>query len=263
MVSEIGQKYLTTKSGLKIAYRKVNALASQEGMPEVVFCGGYASDMKGSKAEYLAEVCENQGLGFLRFDYRGHGESEGRFEDFGIGDWIEDAESAIFSLTKHKIILIGSSMGGWIATYLAQKHSKKVESLIGIAAAPDFTEDMFWNSFTTEEKAKIDRGEIVERPSGYDEPYRISPALIRQGRDYLILRSELNLPMPVRLFQGLEDASVSSETALRLANHAQCSDLTLEFVKNADHSFSRPTDLIKLKETINSMLYAQKGDAPN
>ncbi len=137
-----------------------------------------------------------------------------------------------------------------IALKIARDHPEKVKALITIAAAPDFSEDSFWTSFSDEEKAKIERGEYVERPSGYEEPYRISPKLILQGRERLVMRSPLELPMPVRLYQGLEDQSVSNHTALSLAEHITADDLQLCLVKNADHSFSKPENLDMMTASI-------------
>ncbi len=234
----------------RIAYIKERAKASNENAPEVVFLGGYASDMTGSKATAFAQWAQARGLGFLRFDYRGHGASDGDFVNFGIKDWIDDAMCVIHRLTKGPVILIGSSMGGWIATKIARDQPQKVAALLTIAAAPDFSEDFFWNDFSDEEKATINSGEVVERPSGYDEPYRISPKLIRQGRESLILRSPLKLEMPVRLFQGLDDKSVSTQTAMNLLNHIDGEDVMLTLVKGADHSFSTDENLRLIIETL-------------
>lgn len=246
--------YLETPNGARIAYMKQEPLASVDRSPTVVFFGGYASDMTGTKAAALSDFCAEQGLGFLRFDYRGHGQSDGEFLDFGIGDWMEDAERVVGATTQGEIILIGSSMGGWIAVKFARDHGAQVRGLITIAAAPDFSEEHFWNNFSEAEKDQIRRGEFVERPSGYEEPYRISPKLIEQGRENLIFDQALSLSMPIRMFQGLEDQSVSSETAVRLAQHAKCDDLSLKFVKNADHSFSRNEDLALIFRQIRALM---------
>lgn len=245
---------LKTDNGAQIAYRKLEPLASTDQGGEVVFLGGFASDMSGAKATALEAFCDNRGYGFVRFDYRGHGASDGEFLDFGIGDWIEDAKWILEKLTSGPVTLIGSSMGGWIALNIARDWPDKVNALITIAAAPDFSEDSFWASFSEDEKNTIENGQPVERESGYEEPYWISPQLIHQGREHLVMRQPLELPMPVRLLQGMSDTSVSNETALNLAEHITASDLELRLIKNADHSFSKPENLEIVFELIDQFM---------
>ncbi len=136
-------KFLEIKSDVRIAYRMRPAMASRENAPTIVLLGGYASDMQGTKVSALDEFCAANGYGFLRFDYRGHGESDGDFLDFGIGDWMADARAVIESQVQGQALLIGSSMGGWVGLKLARDWPEKFIGLIGIAAAPDFTEDSF------------------------------------------------------------------------------------------------------------------------
>ena len=240
-------EYLTTPEGRRIGY---NQLAGA-GVG-IVFLGGFRSDMEGSKALALEGFARAAGRPFLRFDYSGHGVSEGTFEAGCIGDWYEDARAAL-ALTSGPQILVGSSMGGWIALLLARHHPERLHALITIAAAPDFTEDGFWASLDDEQRATLAAQGHIDLPSGYDTPYRITARLIEDGRDRLILRSPLILPLPTRFLQGTADTSVSTATATRLLDHAQGPDLRLTLVKDADHSFSTPACLALITATITEL----------
>ena len=228
-------QYLTTPQGRRIAYHRT----AGQG-PGVVFLGGFRSDMTGTKAVHLQAWAEATGLAFLRFDYSGHGQSSGDFLDGCIGDWAEDTMAAIAMLTEGPQILVGSSMGGWISLLVARAMPERVAGLVGIAAAPDFTEDLMWAQFTEAERAALATGR-VEQPSDYsDEPYIITQKLIEDGRNRLVLRTPLPLPFPVRLLQGTADVDVPPAVALRLMDHADSPDLRLTLVKGADHRFSTP-----------------------
>ncbi|WP_050523408.1 alpha/beta fold hydrolase [Pseudorhodobacter wandonensis] len=228
-------KTFTTAQGREIAYH----FTAGQG-PGVVFLGGFKSDMQGTKALFLQDWAAANNRAFLRFDYSGHGQSSGDFLDGAIGDWFEDALAAITTLTTGPQILVGSSMGGWISLLVALAIPDRVAGLIGIAAAPDFTEDSMWASFTEAQKADLAAGQVA-LPSDYaDEPYIITKRLIDEGRNRLVLRSPLHLPFPVRLLQGTDDTDVPPAVALRLLDHAQSPDLRLTLVKGADHRFSTP-----------------------
>ena len=229
----MAQSYETAQSR-RIAYHKTEGAG-----PTVVFLGGYKSDMTGTKAVWLEEHCRAEGLAYLRFDYSGHGQSSGRFEDGCIGDWAEDAEAVIRATCDGPLVLVGSSMGGWISLLLSQR-LEHVAGLVTIAAAPDFTEDGFWAEFTDDQKAQVMEQGYYDRPSDYGDPYRVTRTLIEDGRRHLVLRSPLSLPFPVRCLQGTEDSSVTRDTALRLLDHAESPDIALTFLKGADHSFSAP-----------------------
>lgn len=228
-------KTFPTAQGREIAYH----FTAGQG-PGVVFLGGFKSDMQGTKALFLQDWAAANNRAFLRFDYSGHGQSSGDFLDGAIGDWFEDALAAITTLTTGPQILVGSSMGGWISLLVARAIPDRVAGLIGIAAAPDFTEDSMWASFTDAQKADLAAGQVA-LPSDYaDEPYIITKRLIDEGRNRLVLRSPLHLPFPVRLLQGTDDTDVPPAVALRLLDHAQSPDLRLTLVKGADHRFSTP-----------------------
>ncbi|HPD92865.1 MAG: alpha/beta hydrolase [Rhodobacter sp.] len=237
---------LTTPQGRRIAYVRTPGTG-----PGVVFLGGFKSDMTGTKAQFLEHWARDRGRAFLRFDYSGHGQSSGDFLDGCIGDWSQDAMEAIRALTDGPQVLVGSSMGGWIALLVARAMPDRVAALVGIAAAPDFTEDGLWSDFSDDQRARLDADGVVDLPSEYDDaPYRITRRLIEDGRTRLVLRSPLPLPFPVRLLQGSNDTDVPVSVALRLFEHADSPDLTLSLVKGADHRFSEPDNLALLARTL-------------
>ena len=240
---------LTTKEGRTIAFHQTPGKG-----PGVVFLGGLKSDMQGSKAIFLEDWARRTGRAFLRFDYSGHGESSGAFTDGCIGDWAEDAEAAILTLTEGPQVLVGSSMGGWQALLFARRHPGLVAGLVGIAAAPDFTEDGMWDSWGAAQKAEMEQTGQVALPSDYGEPYIITRRMIEDGRQQLVLRSPLVINAPVRLLQGTADADVDMSVALRLLAHMDGPDIRLELVKGADHRFSDDTCLARIEAAIEDVL---------
>ena len=240
---------LTTAQGRQLAYHQTAGMGAG-----VIFLGGYRSNMGGTKAIALEAWAKAQGRAFLRFDYGGHGQSGGDFNVLGIGDWLNDARAAL-DLTQGPQILVGSSMGGWLALLLARACPDRIAGLIGIAAAPDFTEDSLLPSLTVAERAAMDRVGLIERPSGYsDGPYIFTQRLIDQGRTNLVLRAPLALPFPVRLLQGTADTDVPVAVAQRLFDHASGPDIHLTLVKGADHRFSTPACLALIEANLNEIL---------
>ena len=244
-------QYLETKQGRKLAYHK-----SEGTGPCIVFLGGLKSDMEGTKAVHLEAWAKARGRAFLRFDYSGHGESSGTFEEGCIGDWHEDTLEAVSTLIEGPMVVVGSSMGGWQALLLARAVPERMAGLVTIAAAPDFTEDGYWASFTDAQKRALDEVGFVELPSDYMEPYVISKRMIEDGRTRLVLRAPLPLPFAVRLLQGTADTAVSVETAVRLLDHAEGPDMRLLLVKDADHRFSDETCLGLIEEALEEVLSA-------
>lgn len=236
-------EYLDTKSGRRLAYHRTEGQG-----PWIIFLGGLKSDMEGTKAIHLEDWAKANGRAFLRFDYSGHGESSGDFTDGGIGDWHVDTLAAIDALTDGPILPVGSSMGGWQALLLARACADRIAGLVTIAAAPDFTEDGYWANFDAAQKQALQDVGHVELPSDYMEPYIITKYLIEDGRGHLVLRDPLLLPFPVRFLQGTADTAVTTDTAIRLLNHAEGPDIRLTLVRDADHRFSDETCL-KLIET--------------
>ncbi len=239
---------LTTPEGRQIAYHRLPGRG-----PGVVFLGGFRSDMTGTKALWLEERCRTQGRAFLRFDYSGHGASSGAFEDGCIGDWAADAVAAL-SLTAGRQVLVGSSMGGWIALLVARAMPGRVAGLVGIAAAPDFTEDSVWAGMTGDERAVMSATGRIARASDYGpEPYVFTRRLVEDGRQHLVLRSPLALAFPVRLLQGTADEDVTVSVALRLVDHATGPDIRLTLVKGADHRFSTPECLGLIGQAVDDI----------
>ncbi len=241
--------FLVTPQRRRIAYR----LTDGRG-PAVLFCGGFKSDMEGSKALHLQAWAEASGRAFLRFDYSGHGASGGAFLDGAIGDWFQDAR-AVLDLIAGPVVLVGSSMGGWISLLLARECPERIAGLVGIAAAPDFTEDSMWQGFSPDQRRALERDGRVSLPSDYsDEPYVITRRLIEDGRTHLVLRDALPLPFPVRLLQGTDDTDVPPAVALRLLDHATGPDIRLTLVKGADHRFSTPDCLAMIEAAVTEIL---------
>ncbi len=234
---------LTSPQGRRLA---LNRTPGTE--PGAIFLGGFRSDMTGTKALFLEDRARRQHRAFLRFDYSGHGASEGAFEDGCVGDWAEDA-AAILAATEGPQILVGSSMGGWIALLIARAQPAKVAGLVTIAAAPDFTADLA-ASLTDAERAELAATGRVLRPSDYGEPDIFTRRLIEDGAAQSIFAHPLALPMPARFLQGTADADVPVATALRLIDHAQGPDLRLTLVKNADHRFSTPEGLALIAAAV-------------
>jgi pimeloyl-ACP methyl ester carboxylesterase len=240
---------LTTAQGRLLAYHQTTGIGSG-----VIFLGGYRSDMGGTKAVALEAWAKARGRAFLRFDYGGHGGSGGDFTELGIADWLDDARAAL-NLTQGPQVLVGSSMGGWLALLLARACPERIAGLIGIAAAPDFTEDSLLPSLTVVERAAMDRVGLIERPSGYsDGPYIFTQRLIDQGRANLVLRAPLALPFPTRFLQGTADTDVPVAVAQQLFDHASGPDIRLTLVKGADHRFSTPDCLALIESSLDEIL---------
>ncbi|RVT84508.1 alpha/beta hydrolase [Rhodobacteraceae bacterium CCMM004] len=236
---------LTTPEGRRIAHVRVDGAG-----PGVVFLGGFRSDMEGTKALWLENWARDRGRAFLRFDYSGHGQSSGRFEDGAIGDWAEDALAALDALTEGPQVLVGSSMGGWIALLCARARPGRVAGLVGIAAAPDFMEDSLLPGLSAEQRAELEREGRTLRPSDYGDPYVITRRMVEDARDHLVLRTALLAPFPVRLLQGTADADVERSVALRLLDHLDGPDVRLTLVKGADHRFSDPACLAAIGRAV-------------
>jgi pimeloyl-ACP methyl ester carboxylesterase len=235
--------------GIGLAWRKIAGRA-----PMLVFLPGFRSDMNGDKASHLAQFCAARGQAMLRFDYSGHGASGGRFEDGTVGRWTEDALAALDRLTEGRIVLVGSSMGGWIALLVALARPERVAGLVGIAAAPDFTEALMWQAMAPAERETLIRMGILHVASQYGDPYPITRALIEDGRTRLLLGGSIALDCPVRLLHGQRDPDVPWETALRIADRVAAEDVQVVLVKDGDHRLSRPQDLALLQTIVGSVL---------
>ncbi len=241
---------LAGPDGATLAYHRT----SGQG-PGVVFIHGFMSDMDGGKALHLEAWCRGRGLPFLRFDQSGHGRSSGRFEDGTIGRWAADTLAVIDALTEGPQILVGSSMGGWLMLLAARARPDRVAALVGIAAAPDFTERLIWAQMSAEERARMEADGRLEQPSEYsDSPYIITHQLILDGRKHLLLDAPLAIDCPVRLLQGKRDESVPWETALAIQDALVSQDVRATLIKDGDHRLSRPGDLDLLTDTLGALV---------
>jgi pimeloyl-ACP methyl ester carboxylesterase len=224
--------------------------------PTVVFLPGFNSNMAGDKATALRGFCAATGQAMLRLDYSGHGESGGAFTDGTIGRWTADAKAVIEHVTSGPLLLVGSSMGGWIALLLARAMPDRVAALVGIAAAPDFTESLMWAAMAPAERTRLQQDGFLDVPSEYGPPIRITSALIEDGRNNLLLGGPIPIACPVRLLQGQRDPDVPWETALKLADRLAGDDIQVTLIKDGDHRLSRPADLAVLTRIIAALLGA-------
>jgi pimeloyl-ACP methyl ester carboxylesterase len=236
----------------KLAYQLTRT--GNSAKTPVLFLGGYASDMTGSKASFLAEKCAASGRGLLRFDYSGHGRSSGAFTDGTIGAWFEDSLAVLDRLTEGPQVLVGSSMGGWIALLLARARPEHVAGFVGIAAAPDFTEELVVPTLTEGQREQLAReGLTYDEDAPADRRVPMMQRLIDEAREHLVLREPLPLNAPVRLLQGQRDKEVPWQFALKIAEHLTGDDVRVTFVKDGDHSLSRPQDLELLWATVEAV----------
>jgi pimeloyl-ACP methyl ester carboxylesterase len=239
---------ISRADGATLAYA---ALAGRS--PGVVFLHGFRSDKNGDKALALEAWCRRRGQAFVRFDTFGHGESSGRFEDGTIGRWADDAVHVLDALTEGPQVLVGSSMGAWLMLLAARRRPERVAGLVGIAAAPDFTERIWTALSGAQRKELLGTGRVLI-PSDYGEPYPITRALIEEARAHLLLEEAIPVGCPVRLLHGLRDADVPWETSLQLQQRLTSEDVQLTLVKDGDHRLSRPQDLALLGTVLEGVL---------
>jgi pimeloyl-ACP methyl ester carboxylesterase len=239
--------------GTDKAERRVVVRLRQGAAPGLVWLGGFKSDMKGTKAVALDEWAQREGRGCIRFDYSGHGESGGAFIDGTIGRWLEESAAVFERFAKGPQVLVGSSMGGWLALLLTAELRRRkvgegsVAGLVLIAPAVDFTEELMWNKFSPDVKRQIETEGAWQRPSQYSEaPYPITRALIEDGRKHLLLGGLIETGCPVRILQGVQDPDVPWQHAVELSSRLARDDVVLTLVKDGDHRLSRPEDIERL-----------------
>lgn len=227
--------------------------------PGVFWMGGFKSDMKGTKAEVLAAWARENGRSCVRFDYSGHGESSGDFTAGTIGSWLEDSLAVFDAHAKGPQVVVGSSMGGWLALLLVRELRRRaaagqgagsVAGLVLIAPAVDFTEVLMWERFPPEIKKQIETTGVWERPSDYGDPYPITRGLIEDGRKHLLLGSMIETGCPVRILQGVQDPDVPWNHAVALTSRLAQDDVVLTLVKDGDHRLSRPEDLERMTKAV-------------
>lgn len=232
--------------GIELAYEFLPGKA-----PVMVFCPGYASDMSGSKALALEAWCRDQGQAMLRFDYSGHGHSGGVFLENGISDWAADAAFVLAQLVPtQEVLLVGSSMGGWISLLLAPPLGARLKAMVLIAPAPDFTAGLVDRELTPEQRTTLERDGVVYKPSAYGAPLPLSRALIERSAGHLIMHQTIPLTCPVRILHGMQDESVPWQASLKLLETLASADIRLIYVKNGDHRLSSPEDLALLTQTV-------------
>lgn len=220
----------------------------------MVFCGGFKSDMTGTKATALAEACAAQGRAYLRFDYFGHGRSSGDFTAGTIGRWAEDVIAVLDALTEGPQVIVGSSMGGWLMLLAALARPERVHGLVGVAPAADFTEELMWRAMPDAVKDILRRDGIWKQPSEYSEdPYSITLRLIEEGRRHLLLHRAIPLHCPVRILHGMRDEDVPWSHSLKLIEALEGPDVILTLVKDGDHRLSRSEDIGRLIAAVTEL----------
>jgi pimeloyl-ACP methyl ester carboxylesterase len=232
---------LARPDGAKLAWRRIEGSG-----PTVVWLGGFRSDMAGTKAQALADWAQASGRAYLRFDYFGHGESGGDFREGTITRWRADALAVLDELIEGDAVLVGSSMGGWIACLVAMVRSERVKAMVLVAPAPDFTEKLMEPQIPPEGRRALREEGVWLRPSEYGDPYPITAALLEDGARWSILPGPVPIEAPVRILQGGEDPDVPWRHALELAQAIKAPDVVFTLVKDGDHRLSRPEDIARL-----------------
>ena len=244
--------------GERIAYKENKG---HDESPTFVWCGGLRSDMEGGKAIHLHQWAADKNIPYVRFDYYGHGESSGDFEIAHIGRWADDVVSVIDKLTIGDVILVGSSMGGWASLLAALGRPERVKALLLIAPAPDFTQKLMWDGFDEDTRRTIMEEGVFYEPSPYGEPMPISRILIEESAKHQLLDGSINFKGPVRILQGMKDEPVPWQHAHKIVHALESDDVDVTFVKDGDHSLSRPHDLERLVRTAKELarhLYGPK-----
>ncbi|MGJ4940956.1 alpha/beta hydrolase [Bradyrhizobium sp. HKCCYLS1011] len=235
--------------------RRIAVRAREGHGPGLVWLGGFHSDMKGTKALALDAWAAEHGRACVRFDYSGHGESGGEFVDGTIGRWLEESLAVFTRFCRGPQVVIGSSMGGWLALLLAREIAKQsqgptVAGLVLIAPAPDFTEELMWKGFSPAVRQEIETTGVWLRPSEYGDPYPITKTLIEEGRNHLLLGSAINVGCPVRILQGAQDPDVPWRHAFALAHRLPADDVVLTMIQDGDHRLSRPQDIARILAAV-------------
>ena len=245
------QNFFLTKNNQKIHYKFIN----KKSPITIIFLHGLMSDIKSKKAKHLQKFSNTNKINLLLFEYSGHGRSSGKFIDFSIKNWIEDSKEIIEKLTKNKkIILVGSSMGAWIGIQLIKYFHKKIKGFIGIAPAPDFTEELMWKKFNPFEKKRINQNIIYKIKSSYNNFYPITKKFIFDGKKLLVLNKKIICHFPIELLHGINDSSVPWNYSVLLNKVLISKNFKITIIEDGDHSLSRVQDLKKLDLAIKNIL---------
>ncbi len=244
------QATLSRKDGVALAYELLPGKA-----PVVVFLPGFASDMAGTKAVFLRDACAARGQAMLLLDYSGHGASQGKFEEGTIGEWTADAAAVIdHAAPDEPLLLVGSSMGGWIALLLGRMLGPRLAAMLLIAPAPDFTQALIEASLTAGQRAALDRDGFLAPPSEYGPPLPITKKLIEEGRNHLLLGGPIPLTCPVRILHGMRDQDVPWQHSIKLTECLASEDVRLSLIKDGGHRLSSDSDLLLLSQTLFTLL---------
>lgn len=254
--------------GAKIAFLQDGA-ADDLGRCGFFWLGGFMSDMLGSKAEALAALARETRRPGLRFDYSGHGQSGGLFIDGTISEWLEQSIHMFIEKTRSKRVIVGSSMGGWLALLLARvllredpRAARRMAGLVLIAPAADMTNDLMWDAFTPEARQQLETRGVFQRPSEYGDPMPITLKLLEDGAKHLLLKTGLELPCPVRILQGSSDPDVPPSHALKVFEALTGPDITMTLIKGGDHRLSTPSQLTLIRETALQLAERADGITP-
>ncbi len=255
---------LVRPDGETIAYRVRSGNGPDGGSAQenvgIVWLGGFKSDMIGSKAGALDAWAVETQRHFVRFDYFGHGESSGAFIKGAIGRWLDDALAVLDAVARGPVVLVGSSMGGWIALLAALARPERVRGLALVAPAPDFTEDLMWDLASDEVKQILLSGAVYAEPSDYDdEPYEITMDLIEEGRRHLLLRGPIEIRRPVRILHGMADVDVPWRRSLKLIEQLATDDVAALFIKGADHRMSDDKNIARLVAMVDDLCRSIEG----
>ena len=254
-----GQPPTFIEVGQGAAARRIAVRAREGGLPGLFWLGGFKSDMMGTKAIALDAWAAERHRACGRFDYSGHGESGGNFIDGTIGRWLEESVAVFEQFCAGPQVVIGSSMGGWMALLLAREMARRLTTaaslagLVLIAPAPDFTEELMWKGFSPQARQEIETRGVWLRPSEYGEPYPITRNLIEEGRRHLLLGSAIEVGCPVRILQGAQDPDVPWRHAFALAHRLPADDVVLTMVQDGDHRLSRPQDIARILAAVAEM----------
>ena len=250
-MNNLKQNFFRTKNNQKIHYKFIN----NKSLITIIFLHGLMSDIKSKKAKFLKKFVNKNKINVLLFEYSGHGKSSGQFKDFSIKNWIEDSRSIVKNLIKKgKIILIGSSMGAWIGIVLIKYFHQRIKGFIGIAPAPDFTEELIWKKLNIFEKNNIRKNKIYKLKSSHNNFYPITKKFIFDGKKILILNKKIKCNFKVELLHGIRDSSVPWAYSINLTKTLIAKKLKLTIIDDGDHSLSRVQDLKKLELAIKNII---------
>jgi pimeloyl-ACP methyl ester carboxylesterase len=246
-------RFVETPDGARLAY-----YLSPGTPPTVVFLSGFASHMGGTKALHLERWCRDSSRAYLRLDYQGHGKSSGDFEDGTVGVWARDALAVIEAVCEGPVLLVGSSMGAWIMLIVARELGERVQGLLGIASAPDFTQELIHDHLDAAQRVQLNRDGRLERASSYEQgPNVVTLRMLEEGREHLQLGEVIPITCPVRLIHGLEDPDVPWEISLRLCDRLDSHDVQVVLVKGGGHRLAEPAELDLIATTLAGLLPAR------